>query len=116
MYSAPKVGEVAPNFTLRDQHGNAHTLSTLDKEKVALCFYPADDTPICTKQINLLNAELKKFEELGIKVFGISFDSMKSHKKFAEKHNLSLEHLAKGIYSVNIDRAGKVETKKIVIE
>ena len=83
-----KVGNKAPDFTLLDQNVQEHTLSEYIGEYIVVYFYPKDDTPGCTKEACSIRDNFNVFEENGITVFGISYDSPKSHKKFAEKHNL----------------------------
>ena len=51
-------------------------------------FYPKDDTPGCTKEACMIRDLYKDFEKGGVKVFGVSSDSVESHKKFAEKYDL----------------------------
>jgi len=95
-----KVGNKAPDFTLLDQNVLEHTLSEYIGEYIVVYFYPKDDTPGCTKEACSIRDNIALFEENGIKVFGISFDSPKSHKKFAEKHNLPFTLLSDSDKSV----------------
>ena len=78
----------AQDFTLPDQDGKEHSLSDYLGQNVLIYFYPKDDTPGCTKEACMLRDDFPNFENLNAKVFGISADSVKSHKKFAEKYNL----------------------------
>jgi len=87
-------GTSAPDFTLLDQDAVPHTLSAYRGKYVLLYFYPKDDTPGCTKQACLLRDALPDFKTLDAVVFGISADSVKSHKKFAEKYGLPFTLLA----------------------
>lgn len=80
------VGDQAPDFTLPSTGGTDVTLSEHRGHPVVLVFYPGDDTPVCTKQLNSYNDDLAQFEELDAKVFGISAQGMESHEKFADKH------------------------------
>ncbi|MFC1565902.1 peroxiredoxin [Candidatus Neomarinimicrobiota bacterium] len=57
-------------------------------------FYPKDDTTGCTKEACSIRDNIALFKENGIKFFGLSFDSSKSHKIFAEKHNLPFNLLS----------------------
>ncbi len=82
------VGDTAPDFSLIDQHGKEHKLSDYFGEKIVLYFYPKDNTPGCTKEACSIRDNFTLFEENNIIVFGISYDSPSSHKKFAEKYNL----------------------------
>ena len=78
----------APDFTLLDEKGVSHTLSTYLGKWVLLYFYPKDDTPGCTKEACMLRDVWPDFGSLNAAVFGVSADSVKSHKKFAEKYGL----------------------------
>lgn len=90
----PVPGSLAPDFTLLDQDGVAHTLSEYQGKRVLLYFYPKDDTPGCTKEACMLRDALPDFTKLDAVVFGVSADSVKSHKKFAEKYGLPFTLLA----------------------
>lgn len=90
----PQLGTLAPDFTLLDQDGVPHTLSTHRGSRVLLYFYPKDDTPGCTKQACMLRDALPDFTSLDAIVYGISVDSVKSHKKFADKYGLPFMLLA----------------------
>jgi len=84
----PEVNSLAPDFTLPDQHGEDHTLSDYRGQWVLLYFYPKDDTPGCTKEACSIRDAFPHFEELNIKVLGVSVDSIESHRKFSEKFKL----------------------------
>lgn len=90
----PKVGELAPDFSLPDQDGTIHTLSAYRGRFVLLYFYPKDDTPGCTKEACALRDADPDFSKLDGVVLGVSADSVKSHKKFAEKYELKFPLLA----------------------
>lgn len=83
-----KINTKAKNFTLLDQDGKSHTLSDYFGNFILIYFYPKDDTPGCTKEACSIGEKFPSFEKLKIKVFGISADSIKSHKKFADKYKL----------------------------
>jgi len=78
----------APNFKLLDQDGKEHSLEYHHGSHVLVYFYPKDDTPGCTKEACVIRDMYKDFESNNVKVFGISYDSVESHKKFAEKYQL----------------------------
>ncbi|HSK99669.1 MAG TPA: peroxiredoxin [Rubrobacteraceae bacterium] len=83
------VGTRAPSFTLPSQSGEEVSLeSLLERGPVVLFFYPADDTPGCTKEACAFRDDWGRFEEFGAEVVGISSDSVESHRRFAEKHSL----------------------------
>lgn len=87
-------GTVAPEFTLEDQNGEEHNLRDYRGQWVLIYFYPKDDTPGCTKEACMIRDVFPDFGKLTIQVFGISRDSVRSHKKFAEKYNLPFPLLA----------------------
>ena len=78
----------APNFKLLDQDRMEHSLAYHRGNYVLVYFYPKDDTPGCTKEACTIRDMYKDFESNGVKVFGISADSVESHAKFAEKYQL----------------------------
>ncbi len=88
------IGEQAPKFSLPDQSGSVHTLTECVGRWVLLYFYPKDDTPGCTKEAQAIRDVFPDFSTLNAIVFGISADSVASHKKFAEKYNLPFTLLA----------------------
>ncbi|MCH7641522.1 thioredoxin-dependent thiol peroxidase, partial [Patescibacteria group bacterium] len=90
----PKVGDNAPGFELPDQDGKLHKLSDYSGKHVLLYFYPKDFTPGCTTEACELRDNFPDFENLGVKVFGVSTDSVESHKRFAERHKLPFTLLA----------------------
>jgi len=83
-----RIGRKAPLFKLFDQDGQEQTLKAQAGKWVLLYFYPKDDTPGCTKEACTIAEVYKDFKRLGVTVFGMSKDGVKSHKKFAEKYNL----------------------------
>lgn len=83
-----EVGMKAPDFTLPDKDGNMVSLSDFKGKKVVLYFYPRDNTPGCTRQACAFAQNYSAFEEKGVVVIGVSKDSVASHVKFAEKHQL----------------------------
>lgn len=79
----------APNFSLQDQDGKTHSLADYSGKWIVLYFYPRDDTPGCTTEACSFRDARNVIAELGnTEVIGISKDTVKSHKKFAEKHEL----------------------------
>ena len=92
--AALKVGDKAPNFSLQDQNNIIHTLSDYEGQWVVLYFYPKDDTPGCTTQACDFRDAVKRIIVSKAVVFGLSLDSVASHKLFAEKYNLPFSLLA----------------------
>lgn len=89
-----KTGDKAPNFKGIDQNGNTIELSQFSGKKVALYFYPKDDTPGCTAQACNLRDNLSELKTHGIQVIGVSTDSVKSHDKFVSKFKLNFPLIA----------------------
>lgn len=89
-----KIGETAPDFTLKDGDGNDWKLSEQRDKIVVLLFYPGDDTPVCAKQLCSVRDNWEDYKATGAEVIGISTDSAESHKKFAGKYDLPLTLLA----------------------
>ncbi|NOT29717.1 MAG: thioredoxin-dependent thiol peroxidase [Planctomycetes bacterium] len=87
-------GDAAPDVVLPDQDGNTRKLSELRGKWVLVYFYPRDDTPGCTIEACGLRDAAREYSRAGITVLGISADSSKSHRKFADKFQLSFTLLA----------------------
>jgi peroxiredoxin Q/BCP len=83
-----KIGAKAPQFNLPDQDGQMHDLKKYLGEWILIYFYPKDDTPGCTTEACSVRDNLPKLDKLKLRVFGISTDSVKSHRKFADKFEL----------------------------
>lgn len=81
-------------FNLLDQDSKEHSLSDYLGKWVVLYFYPKDDTPGCTKEACNFRDGISQLQKLGAVVLGISKDSVKSHKKFAEKFQLNFPLLS----------------------
>ncbi|HCG72347.1 MAG TPA: peroxiredoxin [Nitrospina sp.] len=82
-------GTEAPVFSVNDHNGNSINLKDYLGKKIVLWFYPKADTPGCTMEGQGFRDDFKKFEEKGIKVFGVSLDNEKDNKAFAEKYSFS---------------------------
>ncbi len=88
-------GKKAPAFTLNDQSGQPHALTSLAGRPVVLYFYPKDDTPGCTAESCAFQDNLPRFAATGdTVVLGVSILDEKSKAKFAKKHNLTFPLLA----------------------
>lgn len=83
-----EVGMKAPNFSLMNQNGETVSLSDFYGKRVVLYFYPKDNTPGCTRQACAFAAAYDGFKSQDVQVIGISKDSVASHLKFAQKHDL----------------------------
>lgn len=86
-----EVGDLAPDFTLRDENAQEVTLSSFrGKKTVVLAFYPFDFSPVCTTENCAISDDLPKFNQKETVVFGVSCDSWFTHKAWKEK--LGLKH------------------------
>ena len=89
-----EVGDKAPNFILNDQNNESHQLSDYEGRWVILYFYPKDDTPGCTTQACDFRDAVKRIIASRSVVFGLSLDSVESHKRFSDKNNLPFSLLS----------------------
>ena len=89
-----KINDKATDFTLKDGEGNDWTLSNYKGRTVVLLFYPGDNTPVCTAQLCSVRDHWSEYQATGAEVVGISTDTVESHDKFAEKHDLPLRLLS----------------------
>ncbi|GJL51125.1 redoxin domain-containing protein [Candidatus Nitrospira salsa] len=86
-----KVGDQAPDFTMKDQDQNDVKLSDFKgKKKVVLAFYPLDWSPVCTGENKCLTDDFPSFGSSEAELFGVSCDSFFSHKAWAD--SLDLKH------------------------
>jgi len=90
MAESVKVGDLAPNFALFSETGEAVELQDyIGNKPVVLFFYPKDNSAICTKEACLFRDNFDEFKELNdAEIIGISADTIESHKLFSEKNNL----------------------------
>ncbi len=87
------VGDPAPAFEALDQDGKTHRLSDYSGRRVALYFYPKDNTPGCTNQACSLRDGMAKLKTAGIDVLGVSINHAASHRKFIDKFQLPFDLL-----------------------
>lgn len=83
-----EVGDTVPDFVLPDAEGTPHRLADRRGSWVVVSFYPADDTPGCTKQACSIRDHWADLREAGIEVLSISPDDEQSHERFVEKYDL----------------------------
>ncbi|NOZ05537.1 MAG: peroxiredoxin [Chloroflexi bacterium] len=123
------IGDVAPDFSLKAQDDQVYSLGEFRGKPVVLVFYPLDFSPVCTDEHACFVNDMARFNELDAQVFGISVDSVWTHKAFAQKMGITYPLLAdfhpKGAVAANygvyladkgiasrtiflIDREGKV--------
>jgi peroxiredoxin Q/BCP len=89
-----ETGDVPPDLSAVDQHGQVQRLSTQRGHPLVVYFYPKDGSPGCTEQACAFRDAWKRFETAGVTVYGVSSDDAASKKKFAEEHSLPFPLLA----------------------
>jgi thioredoxin-dependent peroxiredoxin len=89
-----EAGDKAPAFSLPDQDGKKVGLKDLLGKTTVLYFYPADDTPGCTKEACQFNDNLATFNRAGVRVVGISPDGAAKHQRFRDKYGLKFPLLS----------------------
>ena len=95
MSKSIQTGDKCPSFTLKDQFGKSFISDeVIGKENLIIYFYPKDETTGCTQQACSFRDAYTDFLAAGAMVIGISSDNEKSHKAFAENHNLPFTLLA----------------------
>ena len=82
------INDKAPDFKLQSDSGDEYQLSDHRGERLLLVFYPGDNTPVCTRQLCEYRDGIEAFAELDVSVVGISSDSLESHQRFRDKHEL----------------------------
>jgi peroxiredoxin Q/BCP len=85
-----EVGRPAPEFSLEgsdstDEGRRTYSLSDYRGQVVVLVFYPGDNTPVCTRQLNAYTDDIDRFEEVGAQVLALSPQSVVSHDEFSCK-------------------------------
>jgi peroxiredoxin Q/BCP len=93
-------GDTAPAFALSDQNGDEVELSDLKGETVVLYFYPRADTPGCTTQACGVRDRGAEYEAAGVRVIGVSPDTVEAQRKFADKFDLGFTLLADADHAV----------------
>jgi peroxiredoxin Q/BCP len=93
-------GDTAPAFALPDQDGETVSLASFGGRRVVVYFYPADDTPGCTKEACQFDGTLDELAAAGADVVGISPDGAESHRRFRDKHGLRLRLLTDADHTV----------------
>ena len=88
------IGAKAPAFSLPNQSGKTISLKDFSGERFVIYFYPADDTPGCTKEACQFNDGLAAYRKLGIRVIGVSPDGAAEHVAFRNKYGLSFDLLS----------------------
>ncbi len=83
---AVDVGDVAPGFTLPGTGDETYSLADFLGQHVVLAFYPADNSPVCTLQLNAYTKERDEFDGLNAQVLGLSAQDVASHERFSERN------------------------------
>ncbi len=110
----PKLGNLAPAFTLKNQDGETVALKDYrDKSNVIVYFYPRASTPGCTMQAEGLRDIKAELEGLDYVVLGISFDPVAKLKKFHDKYDLNFQLLSDEDHSI-INKYGCWQLKKFM--
>jgi peroxiredoxin len=91
----PSVGDAAPEFSLRDQHGQVQTLAARrEMRNVLVVFYPFAFTGVCTGELRALSDNASTWASLNTDVLAVSCDSVPSLRAFADQENLELPLLS----------------------
>lgn len=91
---AIKIGDKAPDFTLRDNEKNKVTLSEQRGKNVVLLFYPLAFTSTCTRELCYMRDNLATYNNLNAQVYGISVDSLYAQDKFKKEQNINFPLLS----------------------
>jgi peroxiredoxin Q/BCP len=116
------LNEPVPDFTLKDGDAREWSLTDQRGKVVVLLFYPGDETPVCTRQMCSVRDRWADYQATGAEVVGISSDSVDSHRKFAEHHDLPLRLLSDAdgqvskLYGARSLVPGKVARSVFVID
>jgi thioredoxin-dependent peroxiredoxin len=89
-----KIGDAAPNFSALNEQGETVKLSDFKGKKLAIFFYPADNTPACTAAACSLRDSYGELKSAGIDMLGVSPDSQKKHQKFIKKFDFPFSLVA----------------------
>ena len=114
VFSQLKVDTVAPDFTLTDAAGIAHTLSDYKGQYVILYFYPKDNTPGCTEEACNFRDNFPQIRAQNATILGVSWDTSKKHASFSEKYSLPFTLLSdiKGDVTESYKAAGWFTPKR----
>tara|TARA_B110000014_G_scaffold194286_1_gene143232 strand:+ start:134 stop:607 length:474 start_codon:yes stop_codon:yes gene_type:complete len=82
------IGEIFPDFSLKDSHGNTFNQGGLKGSWTVVFFYPKDGSPGCTIESCSFRDKQTEIEALGAQIIGVSADSMGRHQRFKAKHRL----------------------------
>ena len=89
-----EIGDLAPDFSAKNQDGKIVNLSDFKGKKLILYFYPKDNTPGCTTEACDLRDNFRVLVKAGFDILGVSPDNEISHQKFIKKHDLPFDLIA----------------------
>ena len=107
-----KAGDKAPSFSGTDQNGNKISLKGYKGKKLALYFYPEDDTPTCTIQACNLRDNYSLLKKNGFEIVGVSPDDVNKHKKFEAKFDLPFTLIADTSHAI-LEKYGVWDQKQM---
>lgn len=105
-----EIGDKFPNFTLKDENNEELNSDSLENIRYVIYFYPRDGSSGCTREAVDFSALYPKFMLRNIPIFGVSKDSVESHRKFKDKNSLKIKLLSDPERDL-IERAGVWGTK-----
>ena len=88
------VGDKFPDFVLQDENGETFDSKALAGKRYVIYFYPKDNTSGCTREAQAFTENIKVFNDLGSPVYGVSKDSVASHRKFIDSKELKIKLLS----------------------
>lgn len=88
------IGDIVPDYLGKDAEGREVRLSDYPGKRIALYFYPKDNTSGCTAEACSLRDRMPELTDKGYQVIGVSVDSAESHRKFADRHSLPFPLIA----------------------
>ena len=94
MTNLPQQGEKLPDLDFTTESGEHIGTGGLTGQTTVLYFYPKDDTPGCTKEACAFRDRMQDYAKAGIQVYGVSLDSLESHREFREKYDLNFPLLS----------------------
>lgn len=89
-----KIGDLAPEFTLKDTEGNDVSLEQFKGKSVVLLFFPLAFTGVCTQELCAVRDTMSIYEELDAQVLAVSVDSFFTLQKFKDDQNLNFPLLS----------------------
>ena len=117
MANLPQQGQSLPDLDLTTESGEHISTQDLTGQKTVLYFYPADDTPGCTKEACAFRDRMDDYAQAQIQVYGVSLDSPESHREFREKYILNFPLLTdeggRASEALGVLREDRKRTKRV---